>query len=450
MGLPAQRPRRLVAEDGFALMEVMAAAVLLLVISVATLNVFDVSNKISGASKARSIAANLAQQDIDRMRALKATDLSNYHESRDVDVSSGGTASVASRAEWVRDAGGVESCTVSTSQADYIRLTSTVTMNQLNDPVTTSTLIAPPIASFDANTGTLTVKITSRANAAVAGADVALSGPTSLSDTTNSLGCAVFSHIPVGTYSISTHKAGYVDKTGADPGTASGIVNAGKAAVVGTNLDQAATTTVSFQTYANSWATGSPGWITSSAKAASADPQTSTGEPNDVVIGSGFQGSITMNSLYPFAEGDTFFSGSCASGEPSASISNYWTATPANPGIVKPLDPAGTYTVNARQPPLPVKVTSALGAVQSGVTVVATPVGCAADKMVLTTNAQGLTSHTSGTYDPGVPFGTYTVCVSQPFGGGYLLKQQTVDAKSFTPSLTTMSLPTGISASPCS
>jgi len=457
MASPAHRLRPLADERGFALMEVMAAAVLLLVISMATLKVFDASNRVAGASKSRTIASDLVQQDLQRMRAMTAADLSNYHLTRDVAVTGGGTATVTSRAEWVRDAGGVESCSVSNSQADYVRISSTVDLGDVNKPITMATLIAPPIASFDANTGTLTVKVTDRTSNPVAGADVAISGPTALSDTTNSLGCAVFSHVPVGTYSISTHKDGYVDRSGGDPGSASGVATAGKVAVVGTTLDIAATTTATFQTWVNSYAAASNGgtsgvWITSNADALTADPLTSTGDANDVTTASGFQSSIKVSTLFPFTEGDMFYSGSCASGEPSQSISNYWTSTPANPGIVKPLDQGGTFTTTVRQPPLPIKVTSALGTAQAGVKIIATPTGCPADKMELTTNAQGLATHTASPYDPGVPFGTYTVCASQPNGiGGYFVKQLTnVDVKSFSASLQTLALPTGISASPCS
>lgn len=456
MASPAHRLRPLADERGFALMEVMAAAVLLLVIAMATLKIFDTSNQVAGAGKSRTIAADLVQQDLQRMRAMPASDLSNYHLTRTLDVTGGGTATVTSRAEWVRDAGGVESCTVSNSQADYVRITSTVALGSVNKPIKMSSLIAPPVASFDATTGTLTVKVTDRSNAPVMGADVAISGPTALSDTTNTLGCAVFSHVPAGSYSISTHKDGYVDRSGADPGSLSGVASAGKVAVVGATLDVAATTTATFQTWVNSYAAASNGgtsgvWVASSADALTADPMTSTGDPNDVTTPGTFQSSIKVSSLFPFTEGDMFYSGSCAGGEPSQSISNYWTSTPANPGIVKPLDQGGTYATTVRQPPLPIKVTSALGAAQSGVKIIATPNGCAADKMELTTNAQGLASHTASTYDPGVPFGTYTVCVSQPFGGGYLVKQLTnVDVKSFSSSLQTLALPTGISLSPCS
>jgi Tfp pilus assembly protein PilV len=459
MPSPAPRSRARASEAGFALIEVMAAAVLLVVISLATLSVFDTTGKISASAKARSIAANLAQQDQERLRAMKAVDLSNYHATNPVTVAGAGAFTVDSRAEWVRDAGGVESCTVSSTQADYVRITSTVSAGILSKPVTLATLVAPPIASFDANTGTLTVNVTDRAGVAVSGADVSVSGPTAVSDTTNSLGCAVFSHIPAGTYAIKTQKSGYVDKNGNDPGSLSGVVTAGKVVTYPATLDVAATATASIQTVVTNDTAASVGlaagtWMTSSWDALTADPQTPGGEPNDVTSPSSFQSSIQTTGLFPFLEGDTFFTGSCAGADPGTAISNYWSS---NPGLVKPLDQGGTYNVTVRQPPLVVRLKNSSGGVQGGAHVVITPTasGCSADKTVMTTDANGYVTKTGGTFDSGVPFGSYTVCTDveatpQTNPRTYYVKSQTVQANSLNPSRTDMQLPATTTTVPCS
>ena len=464
MGSVGHRSRRLAAEDGFALMEVMAAAVMLLVISMASLSVFDVSAKISGSSKARSVAASLAQQDQDRMRAMKAFDLSNYHWSHPVTVAGGTTYTVDSRADWIRDAGGAESCTVNNTQADYLRVTSTVSAKSLNQPVTMSSLVAPPVAAFDANRGTLTVQVKDRDGDPVQGADVSIGGPTSLSDTTNSLGCAVFSHIPVGTYTATTHKYGYVDNNGNDPGAVTGtpIVTQGKVSLVPARLDLAARATVTFETFVNTYAAASNGgtggvWIPSKAKALTADPLT-TSDPSDLTTASTWQSGMTASGLYPFLEGYAFYTGSCAAADPSKSISNYFAS---NPGTVM-TDPGGTYNVKLRQAPLAARVVDAAGAPKAGAHVVATgraTNGCPADKFTdLTTDANGFVTHPGGTFDPGVPFGSYTVCADvqltfAPAPKTWLLMSTQVDATATTVSTPTkIQLPptTTVSTTPCS
>jgi len=458
MGFPGHRSRRLGAEDGFALLEVMAAAALLLVIATASLGVFNVSGKISGASKSRSIAANLAQQDQERLRAMRATNLSNYHKSQLVDVPGGGRYTVDSRADWVRDASGLESCTVSSSQADYLRVTSTVSQSNLSTPVTMSSLVAPGVAAFTANSGTLTVQVTDRDGDPVAGADVAIAGPTSLRDTTNSLGCAVFSHIPTGTYTATTHKYGYVDPSGNDPGAVTGtpIVTQGKVTTVPGRLDIPATATATFETYVNTYAAPSNGgtgavWIPSKAKAVTADPLTTTGEPSRVTTPGGWQSSVVASRLYPFKEGFSLYTGSCANADPSKAISDYFTS---NPGTVM-TDPGKSYDVKVRQAPLAVMVVDGVtNNARPGAHVVATGQatgGCTADKFAdLTTDANGLVTH-PGAFDPGVPFGKYTVCVDVPglTGGTYLTATQTVPATATTVSSPVSMKPLTPSNTPC-
>jgi Tfp pilus assembly protein PilV len=460
MGRLRHRLRRLEAEDGFALIEVLAAAVLLVVVSLATLSVFDTSQQVSARSRARSVAADLAQQDQERMRGMRAVDLSNYHWGHTVTIPGGGSYAVDSRADWIRDAGGAESCTVSNTQADYLRITSTVTNPALGKPVSMASLVAPPVAAFDANRGTLTVMVTDRDGQPASGVDVAISGPTSLGDTTNSLGCAVFSHIPVGTYSATTHRFGYVDPNGNDPGAVTGapIVTAGKVAVVPAQLDEAANITATFDTYVNAYAAasngGRTGYIASKAQAMTADPATAS-DPSQRTSPGGWQSSLSDAALFPFAAGYSVYTGSCANADPSKYNTNYYAS---NPGTVA-TDPGGTYSVAVHQAPLAVQVKNALGAVQANAHVVATGSssgGCPADKLTLTTDANGFVTHPGGTFDPGVPFGTYDVCTDvQLTSSTWLLKTKTgVAATALTgiSSPTVIQLPSSatISTAPCS
>ena len=461
MGSTGQLSRRLAEEDGFGLIEVMAAAALLLVVAIATLGVFDAAAKTSGQSKARTIAAALAEQDQERMRAMKAADLSNHHATKRVDasgvVAADGAYTVDSRVDWVRDAGGVESCTSSSTQAEYLRITSTVRSDGLGagKSVSTSSLVAPPVDSFGSNLGTLTIKVVNRDNQPVPGVDVAISGPTSLSDTTNSLGCAVFSHIPVGTYAGTTNRADYVDWDGDRPGDVSGVVNAGTVTTVAANFDLAATAKASFLTYVNPFAgyTGPTGWQSSQAQSV-----TASGPKGTRVFKTGaWQQEIQAPDLFPFVEGYGVYSGSCASADPTkydaAFFTTYKTAFATT-------DPNGKPVVTVRQPPVAVRVVSATGQALKNAKVVATATGtgCAADKFAdLTTDANGFVTHPGAAFDPGLPFGSYTLCASAPSSvtGRYLLATLAYANTSFQPTVATaLALPTDIATNqktaPCS
>jgi len=442
-------------------MEVLTAAVLLLVIAMSVLSTFDVASKTSGKSKSKSIAAALAEQDQERMRALTAVNLSNYHATRTQvmgnqgSTGQGTTYTIDSRAEWIRDASGVESCTVSASQADYLRISSTVSAPLIN-PVKMTSLVAPPVAAFGPNQGTLAVKVTKRdAVTPATGVTVTISGPTTLSDVTNSLGCAIFSHIPVGTYTAKTSAAGYVDPNGASPGDVSGstTVSAGNVTLANALFDVAATATVSFKTYVYSYMSAvDPAYYGAANSTPSSTAQSVTvvgPSPSSpkVVKPGGWVDKIVVPNLYPFTGGYSVYSGTCASASPTTAIPdpNYFTTTPESFATT---NPGGTPTPVVRLPALSVKVTNKDGSAASGATVAATlsGTGCTGDKFTgLTTTPAGFVTHTTAKFDPGLPFGTYSVCAQMPAGGGkFWTATQTVANTTWAPRstpLATINLP---------
>jgi Tfp pilus assembly protein PilV len=247
---------RLRHEDGFALLEVLAASVVLLIVALAVLSSVDTAAKSSSKSRGRSVAAALVEQDLERMRSIAATDLSNFHEDRQVTGSDGVTYRVVSRAEWVRDSTGTQSCTSDATQAEYLKLTSTATSTLVGGemaPVTSSTLVTPPVAAFGANQGTLAVKVVGRGGSSdpVKGVTVRAIGPSgspSLTDTTNEAGCAIFGYIPAGAYNVTVDQAGYVDPAGNATATQPGFqVQAGRVNLTNLTYDVAGYVDMTFE-----------------------------------------------------------------------------------------------------------------------------------------------------------------------------------------------------------
>ena len=119
----------------------------------------------SGREKARSVAGTLAEQDQERMRGMRAVDLSNYAYNRDVTVGTA-TYNVDSESDWIRDnTGGTVSCTNSSAQADYLRIRTTVTSSTVGKrtaPVQIDSLVAPPVGAVGTNQGTLAVQVNDR------------------------------------------------------------------------------------------------------------------------------------------------------------------------------------------------------------------------------------------------------------------------------------------------
>src|SRR5947209_802376 len=103
----------------------MVSAALLVVVATGVFAGIDGPGATSSMDQAKSVAATLAQQDQDRMRAYRFNDLSNYQPPPTQKVVGGVTYTVRSKAEWATDSTGSLSCT-SGSQANYLKLTSTV------------------------------------------------------------------------------------------------------------------------------------------------------------------------------------------------------------------------------------------------------------------------------------------------------------------------------------
>jgi hypothetical protein len=415
--------------------ETLVSAVVLIVIAIATLAAVDRAQSTSAIGKGRSVASSLAEQDQERLRSLPAPSLSNYRlnhaATRQVTVG-GLNYNVASTVDWVRDAtGGTPSCTSDDNQADYLKITSTVTGTAVR-PVTISSLVAPPLA-FTNNRATLAVKVLDGADQPVVGLPVSISGPTGATDTTNAAGCAVFAFIPAGDYHVRFSQAGWVDPRGVNAVDENPTVNPGKVNQLSLVYDRAGAMTMRFDTQAvgsttptTSWGwtssamhngvtgTGIRPFISAAATAASA--------PNT-------QASIALTDLFPFRTAYQTFAGQCKGSNPDTAMlpaAPTWFTTGGGVGDAVVIPPGDTSTaVTVRQPALKLKVRNGATTPFQGATVTltvndATCIGTPVKLVGLTTNASGLmTKAGSGvpTYDPGVPFGKYDLCVSATVGG---------------------------------
>ena len=74
---------RISDDRGFAMVEAIVAAMLLVMVALGVLKGLDTAQQSSGREKARSTAAALTEQDQERLRSFRAVDLANYDETRD-------------------------------------------------------------------------------------------------------------------------------------------------------------------------------------------------------------------------------------------------------------------------------------------------------------------------------------------------------------------------------
>ena len=391
------------AEHGVTLVETLISAAILVAVLIGVLASLDASAHTAAINRSRTVAASLAEKDLERLRTLPAATLATYPGYTYTKVVGPASYTVQSDAEWVHDANGAPaSCDSDGKRADYIRIKSTVTSNVIGKrvkPVEMSSIVAPRVGSFGANQGTLAVQLKNEVDAAVANVPVTITGPVTQSDSTNVLGCAVFGHIAAGAYNVTVSQPGWVDPSGNQTINKATNVTAGTKQTVPLQYAQAASVTVTFDTEVH----GSKNAATSPALTA-ANSAIPTG--SRVFKPGAASGTITASGLFPFPDGYAFFSGGCATSDPEAFVPDYFST---NPGFVG-VGAGGSASVKIREPAFNLRVTrgpnenSATPLKEAYVVITSTEAGCT-DKYVF----DGV--NPNGTLpEPGLPFGRYTVC----------------------------------------
>ena len=388
------------SQQGSLLVEVMVGALVLGITTLAVLSGLDGAQDSGARNKSRSEYSALAQQDIERLRSKPITSLSNYNETRTVRVGSV-DYTVISETEWVRDASGVVSCTDDSTQAEYMKVSSTVTSpnDTQRTPTKETTLLTPAPGAFSATAGTAAVLLTDRDANPLPGVAVALSGPGSFSDTTNALGCAIFGYIPAGEYSAQV--SGGVTWASELPASAPVTVNAGRTSLSAIEVEDPASLRAHFKT---------PGGLnTDWSRITVAHAKLPAGFlnfPDDSAITR--VSSIDAGNLFPHHDGYGVYAGSCELNNPAAWDSDYYQ--PGVPGYIE-LDPGDNLkSVDVLMPTLRMSVTKTTSEprrVRVTVTQIDGP-DCT-EKLVDTT----VTPNSSALVEIplSLPFGRYRVCV---------------------------------------
>lgn len=430
-------------EAGSALIEVLVSAFVLLIAIVALFLTLDVQTDASGTARASSAAAGLAEADQERLRSFRVPQLSNRREVRTVSVA-GVPYSVDSDVEWIRDAtGGTQSCASSSTQADYLRLTTTVTGRTGGQsppaPIRLRSLVAAPVGQFGEDQGTVVVSVAGGAGQPIQGATVTITGPTTLSDVTNELGCAVFGYVPVGSYTVQVSATGFVDPAGNAVASGSATATEGTVNLTSLQYDRSGSVNVSFDTKVGSVVQAAS---SASLSAANAGVPANGSAPAGIRLfrPSGPQSAIAATSLHPFATDYTFYSGSCAAANPATYDANYFAA---NPGSVS-IDPGSTAAVTVREPALQLTVKTAAVSTAVNVRAKAIDAGCTdVFNWQVVTDA----SKSAKLPEPGLPFGMYRVCAE---AGG---QSKTIASVALTSpagsSAQTIDLTTGTVAAAC-
>jgi type II secretory pathway pseudopilin PulG len=219
---PLLRPNAaaLRAEQGFTLIEVMASAMMVGFIAIATFSGFSTIDHTTADQRSHNQAAVLAAQSQEQLRSDSAATLDQLQTSPHSYTQSvnNQTYTITQSDRWVNDNNQTTGCSATSKESNtnqngsYLRITSAVTWPQLlaaNRPaVNQSSIITPPDGSG------LEVDVTNGGTPlqAVGGA-TAIANSTQL--TTNESGCVIFGAIPATTVEVEVKKLGDVMENGA-------------------------------------------------------------------------------------------------------------------------------------------------------------------------------------------------------------------------------------------
>lgn len=310
--------RRLAGDGGFALAEVVMGAAVLSAVTIGVMASIDVSAKVSGNQKSKAVAANVAEEEMERIRGLRIDDAAALNGTPTTRVVGGATYTITSTAAWVANAQGENLTCQVIGGNTYLRLSTSVSWQGSNRPVRLDSILAPGARNVVRNLGSLTIRILDVNGSPVSGVGVTLTatGQSNRTGTTDSNGCVVWSTIPVGTWQMTGTRSNYLVPSGASSVTDE--IN-----VVGQTI-----TTKQYEYSAGARISGSFFSIRpSNGENAASAPQRyvlthPSRTPSVQVIDIGGATTFTTPLIYPYPSGYMIWAGGCTSAPPAT-----WTRT---------------------------------------------------------------------------------------------------------------------------
>ena len=391
------------SERGSVLIEVLVSAIMLVITAVGVFGAFEAGTRSTAEERHRAQAEGLAQADVTRMRTMRISDLANLRESKPATVD-GSLYTVESEANFATDSTGTASCAAGTASADYIKISSIVTWPTIGsrDPVEQESLVAPPNGSISPESGSLAIQIEDAESEGVQGVGLIGTGAGTFSGVTGPNGCAVFGDLPAGNYTLTLSGPSLVDKNGEAPQPKSTSVVEESTNTLTLLYDEPGEIAVGFETR-----------IGGELVPSEADSVVAFNSGMSVAKAFGALGTpspeVAATPLFPFTSSYSVYAGTCEADHPSAGESSA-------PAVAEAfVSPGGGTPVTIELPALHLTVWSGSGS-EPGEPVAAAEVKLADTECeaeleepqvrAFTTDSQG------GLPDPGLPFSTYDLCVS--------------------------------------
>jgi type II secretory pathway pseudopilin PulG len=410
-------------ETGLTLLELVVAITLLALIMGGVAASVGSGLDLARNNRNRSIAANLASEEMDVVRSSDFTTLAPRTITQTVD---GVDYEVRRDLTWVAKSATTGPCDGSGGTPQVLRVGVRVTWPKMGGvpAARADTVLTPPVGAYDPNTGHIAVKVLNRDAEPQAAAVATISGPQNKTLAVNSDGCAFFAFLPAGTYTVTLNTAGYVDRqSNASPSQTLGV-NVGVVSSVQFDYDQAASVN------------------------ATLTPSGAGLPPNDLPVSlantyylpngqRAFPGTGTARvipNLFPALEGYSAWAGSCADADPegikvvgSVNFGPYWPGAARLPAAAP--GAGGAANVDIPVPSVSVHVAASVGGAVAGASVSAVHAAdniCTGETHVLGTTDAG------GNLQAALPYGHWTIQVAGRSAQGGTWPELVVDPTAAT------------------
>jgi prepilin-type N-terminal cleavage/methylation domain-containing protein len=414
-----QRVRRRTAcrdENGFTMVEMIIAMFIFAIVIVGVAVGMSSSLNVTRQNRNRSIAANLAAQEMDTVRSMKFTDLeAEVGQVLVVQSVDSVPYTITRETQWVTPNATSGPCQApSGSTLAYLAVDVSVSWNNMAGvrPPASHTVITPPVGTYNPVSGHIAVTVLDRAGLPQDGVTVTLTGagpPEPPQDTTTD-GCAFFAFQPAGSYTVAISEPGFVDGQGVPAPSQSATVQVGSKVSAQFQYDAASTLSLSLQ--------GNTGSAPPSAVPVTLGHTQILPAGTKTFTGSG--SPRTIAGQFPYLAGYEAWVGSCLDADPEGidpftSAAFYPGASRATPIATTP---GATSSAVVLMPELLVHAETSTGTPRQ-VSVVVTHTadgGCpsGASYTLGTTNA-------SGNLTAALPYGTWSITAGSTSGGSVTL-----------------------------
>jgi prepilin-type N-terminal cleavage/methylation domain-containing protein len=395
-------------ESGFTMIELVMAIFIFGLVVTGIAAGMTSTLALSRQNKNRSVAANLASQEMDTVRSTDFTSLP-IGQTLTTQVVDGVSYTIDRESEWVTQNATSGPCQAPAgSSLNYMSVNVSVSWPNMAGvkPPASSTILAPPVGTYDPNNGPIAVTVRDRNGQPQDGVLVSMVGSSvSASQYTGIDGCAFFAYEPAGAYTVTLNTTGYVSDQGALIPSQSATVTPGSIVQVQFQYDSASSLVITM--------VGNTGGTVPAA--------IPIGIFNTHLLPSGLKNNPgsgsprTIPNLFPFTDGYEVYGGSCldanAEGVNGSGIAFYPGAARLGP---LSMTPGASTPATLSLPEVTVTTKTAANVLRSGITVDAihaSDAGCPSGESY----TLGVTN-ASGTVFSALPYGTWTIRATSAAG----------------------------------